>query len=353
MTSASDHRVLEERAASATWVGVDRLVDATPDLERLRVNRLHLLAARRWRALGREIPDDLLAAERRSVLMSLLVPEVLSRIRAASDGPLVVHKGPEVALRYPDPHLRPYIDLDVLVPDATGVQQSLIAAGFLPVGDPAAYVASPHRQPVELPGLPLHVEVHEAPNWPRWLAPAPTAELLAAAVPSSHGIDGVLTLAPSHHALVVAVHAWAHGPLSRVGDLVDVRAMSEGLDAAELDTLADRWGIGRLWRTTGAAASTVLDGGRRTWALTSWARNLAGIRERTVLEYHVGRWLAPFSAVPTHAALRVMAQEIGRDLRPRPDEEWGQKLGRTGQAVRRARVRKSQHDEELSRRQQR
>jgi hypothetical protein len=72
-----------------------------------------------------------------------------------------------------------------------------------------------------------------------------------------------------------------------------------------------------------------------------------------VLEYHVGRWLAPFSAVPTHAALRVMAQEIGRDLRPRPDEEWGQKLGRTGQAVRRARVRKSQHDEELSRRQQR
>jgi hypothetical protein len=279
-----------------------------------------------------------------------VAPEVLAKVRDASDGALVVHKGPEVALRYPDPALRKYVDLDLLVPDTAAVQRSLVASGFQPVGDPAAYTTTPHEQPLEFPGLPVLVEVHDAPNWPGWLGPPPTAELLDEAVPSALGVDGILTLAPSHHALVVAAHAWAHGPLSRVGDLVDVRAMSEGIDPDELTRLAKRWGLVKLWRTTTTAADAVLGGRRRTWALSTWARNLRDVRERTVFEYHLGRWLAPFSALGPLAAAGVMGREIGRDLRPRPDEGWDQKLGRTGQALRRARVRKSEHDEELTRR---
>ena len=46
------------------WSAVDRLIDRTPDVTALRANRLHLLAARRWRELGRPIPPDLEDAER-------------------------------------------------------------------------------------------------------------------------------------------------------------------------------------------------------------------------------------------------------------------------------------------------
>lgn len=339
---------LPEADAPTIWAAIDRIVDGNDDVERLRSHRLHLLAARRWRARGRQVPAAVLAAERRSALTSMLVPEVLTRVRRAVDGPIIVHKGPEVAKRYPDPIARPYVDLDLLVSDADSAQRALQQAGFYAVGDPAAYVGSPHRQPLEFPELPLVVEVHESPNWPRWLGRVPTADLLAGAVDSNLAVDGVLTLAPAHHALAVAAHAWAHGPLARIGDLLDVSVMSAELDPQELRTLAASWGLARLWQTTTETADAVLRTGGRTWALATWARNLGGVRERTVFEYHLGRWAAPFSAVPFRAAVRVMGQEIGKDLRPRPGEEWGPKLGRTGQALRRAGVRKSEHDEALN-----
>ena len=98
------------------WASVDRLIDSTSDVDALRANRLHLLAARRWRERGIDVPGELVEAERLAVLVSFVLPDVLARVRAAYDGPLVVHKGPEVALRYPDPLLRPYIDIDLLIP---------------------------------------------------------------------------------------------------------------------------------------------------------------------------------------------------------------------------------------------
>ena len=93
----------------------------TPDIVALKANRIHLLAARRWSDLGRELPPQLEADVRRSLLMAMLVPEVLARVGAAYDG-LVVHKGPEIARRYPDPAFRPFIDLDVLARDTAAAQ---------------------------------------------------------------------------------------------------------------------------------------------------------------------------------------------------------------------------------------
>lgn len=337
------------QAPSRIWSAVDRLVDSTDDVANLRANRLHLLAARRWRELGREVPDELVEAERRSVLVTLFLPELLARMRSALDGPLVLHKGPEIAARYPDPVLRPFIDLDVLVPDATAAQAGLLAAGFEELGNPVYYAQAPHRLPLELPGIPLLVEVHEHLNWPSWVGTSPTEELLAGAVPSALGIDGVDTLAPEHHVLAVATHAWAHGPFARVGDLVDVAALAEGLDPRELDRLAARWGLRRLWRTSSRTVDAVLFDGPRPRALRTWARNLTAVRERTVLEIHVGRWLSGFSALGPVGGWRVLGIEIGKDLRPAVGETWGQKLGRVPHAFRNAFATKTQHDERLDR----
>jgi hypothetical protein len=336
-----------DTGARDLWNAVERLVDSTDDIDALRANRLHLLAARRWRELGREVPQELVDAERRSVLATMVIPELLTRVRASCESELVVHKGPEVAARYPDPVLRPLIDVDLLASDAVAAQEALVAAGFVEVGDPLFYAAAPHRLPLEWPGIPVLVEVHADLNWPRWLARSPTAELLGGAVPSSLGIEGLRTLEPHHHVLAIAAHAWSHGPFTRVGDLVDVAAMMSGLDRAELVALARRWGVERMWRTTLETVEAVLYGGRAPWAVRTWARNLPAVRERTVLEVHVGRWLGGFSAVGPVRGFRVLGEEIGKDLRPAVGETWGKKLARVPRAVRDAFVTRTRHDRRL------
>ncbi|HEY4620138.1 MAG TPA: nucleotidyltransferase family protein [Gaiellaceae bacterium] len=339
-----------ESGATNLWAAVDRLIDSTDDVDALKANRLHLLAARRWRELGRDVPAELVAAERVGVLATLVLPELLARLREACDGPLVVHKGPEVALRYPDPVLRPFIDVDLLVPDAASVQTALVDAGFVEVGNPVFYAAAPHRLPLEWPGIPVLVEVHADLNWPPWLGRSPTDELLARAVPSSLGVDGVQTLESDHHVLAVAAHAWAHGPFTRVGDLVDVAALMDGLDRGELLRLACRWNVERMWRTTLATVDAVLFEGPPPWAVRTWARNLPAVRERTVLEIHVGRWLAGFSAVGALGGFRALGQELGKDLRPAVGETWGDKLARVPKALRDAFVTRSKHDRRLEER---
>ena len=92
----------------------------------------------------------------------------------------------------------------------------MVEAGFEPTGDPELYVGIHHLRPLVLPGLPPVVEVHHDPKWLDGTAP-PTAELLKTAVPSATGIPGLLTLEPARHAVALAVHAWAHVPLSRLG----------------------------------------------------------------------------------------------------------------------------------------
>ena len=294
-----------------------------------------------------DIPDALLEEEQLSSVVTLVVPDLLSRISRLYGKPIILHKGPEIAARYPDPALRPYIDLDLLADDSASMQQALLAAGFVEVGNPARYKDSVHRRPLALPGMPLFVEVHDHPNWLSWLPRPPTRELVDAAIPSSLGVEGLMTLAPLHHALVVAAHAWSHGPLARVGDLVDVMLMSRGLDRDELLALARRWGLEGLVRTTLTSADAVLFGSNRPRALRVWASNLRDVRERTVLETHVGRWLAGYSALGARRGAVVMANEIVKDLRPAGDETWSTKLRRTRMAIGHARVKRSVHDEQL------
>ena len=332
---------------ASLWETVDRLVDRADSVDDLRAHGLQLLALQRWRADGRAIPDELRDEERLAAVRVLVARALLERVRAACNGPLVLMKGPAVAARYPDPALRPFADVDVLVPDAAAVQRALLDAGFVELDDPEPYGTKYHRPPLALPGLPLALEVHARPKWVNGVEP-PTDELLRTAVPSSLGVAGVLEPAPAHHALLLAAHSWAHEPLRRALDLVDVAVLIEGVDRAEIRALARAFGLARVWRATEGAAEALLDGRRRTWPLLVWARHLPSVRERTMLETHLTRWLGELSAHPRRSALVVVCRTLRRELRPRAGESVGAKLRRGWLVVRNARLARSRHERQLT-----
>jgi hypothetical protein len=268
-------------------------------------------------------------------------------MREAYDGPIVVIKGPEVGARYPDPALRPLRDLDVLVRDAPAAQRALVAAGFREVGDPDLYVDIHHLRPVLWPGLPLIIEIHSEPKWPEGLVPPPVEELLDAARESAWGVEGILGLPPAEHALLLAAHSWAHSPLLRISDLVDIAALSNHEDLQEFRRLAQRWQLGRIWETTVAAVDSVIYGERTSLPLRTWARHLPRVRDRTVFESHLEEFLSDFWAKAPLAALRSSALTLRDVVRPGVDETWRAKLGRTRSAVRNAFTRRHEHNREL------
>jgi Uncharacterised nucleotidyltransferase len=338
-----------EDARVPIWTEVEQLVDRAPSVADLRVHRLHLFAARRWRAAARPVPAELELDERLSAMGALTAPVLLRRVREAIDGPLVVLKGPEVAAHYPDAVLRPFGDLDLLVPDPAAAQRALLAAGFFAVGDPRLYEDIHHLRPLATHGLLLHVELHSAPKWPEPFAPPRVEELLEAAVPSALGVDGVQTLSRAHHALVLAAHSWAHTPLRRIGELLDVAAVADGIAPQELRALAGRWGLGRIWDTTAAAAGALLAGGATILPLRTWARHLVHVRERTVLESHLERWLSGFWSTQPRIALAGARATLARELLPARGETVRAKLSRTRLAVGNARVHQSHHADQVER----
>jgi hypothetical protein len=335
------------------WRNVDELIDRAPSEDDLRSHRLEVLAARRFRAVGRSIPVDFVAQERTAAVVEMSAPLVLRRVRAAYDGPTIVLKGPDVAARYPDPALRSYGDIDLLVPDAAAAHRALLDAGFQPVGDPELYVDIHHLRPLVAEELPIAVEVHSRPKWIEPLSAPPTAALFESAVPSSTGVEGMLTLAPERHALLLAVHSWAHEPLRRLRDIVDVAAMTSAADRDEIGRLARLWGVERLWKTTIAVVDAVLADRGTPWALRLWAQNLDRARERTVFENHLQRWLSDFWALPAGLALGRLPQTFLDEIRPEREEGWRAKLSRTALAVRNAARPRAAHDQQVGERRSR
>ena len=326
------------------WNAVDSLVDRAPSLDDLRDHRLHLLAERRWLETGRSVPGSLTAEKALAAALFLPVPILLARVRSALTGRLFVLKGPEVARRYPDGSFRTAGDIDLLVEDTNVALATLRAAGFVPVGDPRRYVDIHHVQPLVWPGLPVRIELHHSPKWIDALAPPSPAELFARGVPADGLGDGIETLDPAAHALVLAVHAWAHEPLGSLRDLIDIAIVTSEADAAEIATLARRWGVFRVWRTTRAALEALFAAGPRPVSLRIWARHLEAARGRTVAESHVEALLSPFWALPPATALKRTSDRITDELRPIPGELWRTKLARARLALRHARVRKSLHE---------
>jgi hypothetical protein len=288
----------------------------------------------------------------------MLVRTLLERIRAAYPDTIVLFKGPEVATRYPDPSLRPFIDLDLLVPDPERAHAALVSTGFVEAEDPPwaagqqlrgdVFAGKHHTRPLHVPSLPLKVELHRWPNWPRWLTPPPPDELFETAVPSTVALPGVMTLATPAHALALAANSWVDDPLGRLRDLIDITLVADDADAEEIEKLARLWRVDRLWHATRRAAEASLLGRRKpTLAQRTWARNVPAVRERTVLEAHLENWISSYWTLPALAATRLAASNIAWEIRPAAGESWTTKLRRVLRAAANALSPKSAHDEEL------
>ena len=326
------------------WARIAELVDRAPSLDVLRAHRLQFLAASLWRERGSMIPPELADEVRLAATTTVAAPVLLSRAKAAYHGRLMLMKGLEVAVRYPDPASRSFTDLDLLAEEPDAAQHALIGAGFVELQTGRDYSGEQHLAPLAWPGVPLVVELHRRPNCPPYLRPPPRDELLGMAVPSETGIDGLLAPAPAAHALLLAAHAWTHNRLGRLGDLIDLAVMLTPDKRVEADALARRWGWERMWGTALSVADALLAGGPPAVALRTWARHLPEVRELSVLENHITRLTAPAFALPPRQAARevglAMRDTVARDR----DERWSSKLYRSALAARDAFRDTSHHD---------
>jgi hypothetical protein len=320
------------------WLAVGALIDSA-STEGVLAHKLGPLAAARRRATGNSVPVELAAEERAASFAALSSTALLRRIRELGDGPIVLLKGPEVAALYP-PNGRRFGDVDVLTPDAAGLYRRLREHGFVEVERPfvASHSEHHHLEPLRWPVVPLCVEVHASPNWPRRIPAPAVAEILDAAVPSVVGVEGISAPRKLHHALLLAAHGWAHKPLQTIRDLLDVAVFAAGESPAEFERLAAAWGLRRVWRTTRLAIEALFYGGVRPVPLRIWARHLHAVREQTVLESHLQSVLNPYWALPPGPALVESLAALRTDLVPVPGESWGAKRRRIRRAIRDAGV---------------
>ena len=327
------------------WEHVDALIDASPGLQDLRAHGLHLLAARRWHATGGTVPAELIREELQATWRTHAVPRVLAQVRAACDGPVMLVKGPAAAARFPDPAARPFVDIDLLVPDARAAHAALLAAGFQPSADPAAYPDDLHHMPpVHSPDHPIPIELHHRLKWVDGIEP-PTFETLAAgAEEAALGVEGVLVPTPARQALVLAGHLWAHDPLTRLLRILDIAVLSDASDPDELDAHARAWGILRLWKSTAAVSDALFGaGGADPWPLRTWARGLRSAREASVSELHLSRLLSPFAIYGPAQIAPALAAAVAGFVLPHDGEPWRRKLARTAQQVAHPTMRRSAH----------
>jgi hypothetical protein len=321
-------------AADALWEGVDRL------LERLKpslasAHGLGPLAARRLRLAGQTVPEQLAREERAARTAPLVVPVLLARVREAYDGRLLLVKGPELTRLYPD-GARRLADLDLVAEDAERAQAALLAAGFRLRPNPGQfdYNRHHHLHPLVWPGTALPVEIHRRVAWPRGLDGPTNEELFEAALPISLDVEGILAPDRRQHAVLLASHAWREVPTRKLREFVDVLALTDDDAREELAEIARGWRFERGWSATLAGADWLLRDGEEPTFVRYWARHLRSLREPTLFEMHLQRWLSPFSLAPLPTALRLSAAAVVRDLRPWAQEGWLAKLRRIARVLR-------------------
>jgi Uncharacterised nucleotidyltransferase len=318
-------------ATPQPWTTVDALVAEAPSLGALRHHGLDLLAARQWRAAGRELDPSLRQAERLATLRLVSVPRLLGLARSAVEEPLILMKGPEVAASYPHPGCRPFGDLDILTPDPDATFASMLRAGFREIG---ICDAGYHAPPLVWPGIPLKIELHSTPKSVARMPAPPMAELLELTRPSRTGVEGIAAFLPAAHAVLLAVHAWSHGPLERLGQLVDVAAVLSECDRRSADEIARRWGYGRLWMTTTAVIDGLFGSAELPLSVRVWARHLVSGREPRVAERSLARLAAPAWALPPRRVPAGVGDELLRLVQRGAWETRDDQLLRSRRALR-------------------
>jgi Uncharacterised nucleotidyltransferase len=338
----ADPRRSDSPSTQGLWAAVDDLL-AKAEPDGILYHGLGALGAKHLRKHDRPVPEELLREERAAAIFTAMAGPTLRRVRDSCDGQLILIKGAELARLYPSGG-RAFSDIDLLTPEPHAVQNSLLAAGF--EVDHAGVVATYHLQPLIHPTLPLEVEVHGQVKWPARLRRPPLGDVVEASVPSGLGIDGILTPSPAHHALILAGHSWEHSPLRNLRDLLDIAVVSANVAESELDETAVAWRLGPLWKTTKGAIEAVFFGGRKTFPLRSWAKQIDEVRDRTVMENHLEHWLSPYWGYPLSAALADTVRVAREEFGPLPDETWGSKLRRSTTALRNARLTVGRHDDQ-------
>ena len=134
---------------------------------------------------------------------------------------------------------------------------------------------------------------------------------------------------PAQQAVLLAAHSWNHEPFRRLIDLVDIAAMTEELDPVGLQELAERWALGRVWRSTTRAIEAFRnEESPRPWADRLVGHHLWTVRERTVIERRLTRWAGGFWAPTPSQVIRSIVLTISKDVRPAPGHPWSGRLSR-------------------------
>lgn len=308
------------RSQRVMWERVDELLALAdePPLE------LRGIAA--WRALERGDTESAVRFhENRHTIAygNVTVRPLLERVRDTIGQPIMLLKGAEIAALYPATALRPFGDLDLLVPGAVTAETALLAAGFEQSGsalrEPAPW--HHHRLPLRFPGLPLGIELHHDPGWLSWMTPPSNRELFDRAIPSATGVDGIVTLPPVEATLHHAMHSWRHGPYHSLLHMIDIELMRQQANAADLVSTASRWGLERVWGHT----VTMLD-----WCFhdrntplspleRAWSRHLRAMRARSYRESQIAPRSTALGA-PADQMLSATWTTARRNLTPRAGE---------------------------------
>ncbi len=258
---------------------------------------------------------------------------LLDRVRAATDVPLLLFKGPEVAARYPDPALRMFRDVDLIArtPGRRSERFSLAAAsrrsaipssvpGHSPSAAPEVARAAAGRRASLAP------EVGRAPRRPRR-----RVVVRGRAARQLTGADGCWRPSPARHAVLLAVHSWAHEPLRILRDMVDVAALAAEASREEVAEVAREWGVERLWATTVGRARLHLLGrpsgrspfgsGRRTSSLSASERCSRSTPRALAVRF--------LGAAVRRRAAPARARRLCGELTPDRGEGWRRKLSRS------------------------
>ena len=156
-------------------------------------------------------------------------------------------------------------------------------------------------------------------------------------------------LAPERaaHAVLVVAHAWNHEPLGNLGQLLDAVALLASADRERAGAFARTWGWEGMWDTTLAVIDAVVGGRRRSLAVHLWAGHLLGVRERLVLENHLGRLAGPVWSLPARDVPRALACALRYTVAPEHDESSMPQLRRSCLAIGHAFQPRSVHEEAL------
>lgn len=211
--------------------------------------RQRLLPLLGWRAeeQSRQLPEALTEAIRRARMIvavrQTLADQQLRALGATADRlgiPLVLVKGAAAAAAYPEPWMRPYGDIDLLIDEADirRFLASLTAQGYAPTRW-AEGRQTRHYPPLVPPTRGVHVEVHTAMGRERGRILF-TSDQWERAFRPSDAYPGLHLPGPHDHVLYLIYHAIIHHDLAMgLQPYADMGFHTQAWTASDWHTLAE------------------------------------------------------------------------------------------------------------------